>query len=112
MLTDYSTETGFFVRTAADGHEGLTVLRQWRPDLIVLDLEMPGLDGPEFRGAQLRLESAATIPVLLYSAPQDLVTRAEALQAAGVMRKRSAPHEVVPAVQSVDFPARAGLPVA
>jgi CheY-like chemotaxis protein len=49
------------------------VLGQWRPDLILLDLEMPGLDGPSFRARQLADASVAEIPVLLYSARRDLL---------------------------------------
>ncbi len=35
------------IRTACDGDEALSVARQWRPDLVFLDVMMPGLDGWE-----------------------------------------------------------------
>jgi CheY-like chemotaxis protein len=87
VLTEYLADAGFVVRTAANGREGLAVLGQWRPDLILLDQEMPGLDGPSFRARQLADASVAEILVLLYSARRDLATQAEVLQAAGVVRK-------------------------
>lgn len=39
------TREGYDVRTVADGEQALHVLREWRPDAIVLDVLMPGTDG-------------------------------------------------------------------
>ena len=61
-------DSGYEVRTAADGRAALALLRAWRPDLILLDLMMPGVDGWAFRHAQLALESWAAIPVVVMSA--------------------------------------------
>jgi CheY-like chemotaxis protein len=38
---------GYDVRTAADADEALGALRQWRPRLILMDLQLPGMDGLE-----------------------------------------------------------------
>ncbi|MAK93383.1 MAG: DNA-binding response regulator, partial [Gammaproteobacteria bacterium] len=38
---------GFFVYASSDGTEGLSLVRQVKPDLVVLDLMLPGLDGIE-----------------------------------------------------------------
>jgi DNA-binding response OmpR family regulator len=48
MVQSYLTQEGFRVVTAADGHEALRVARQERPDLIVLDLMMPEMNGYDF----------------------------------------------------------------
>ena len=48
MVQSYLTQEGFRVVTAADGHEALMVARQEQPDLIVLDLMMPNMNGYEF----------------------------------------------------------------
>jgi CheY-like chemotaxis protein len=54
--------------TASDGHAGLVVAREERPDLIITDRSMPIMDGVEFC-RQLKLEQAlAHIPVVLISA--------------------------------------------
>src|SRR5574341_2367227 len=45
ICRDYLTAAGFGVITASDGPEGLAAARRERPDLIVLDLMLPGLDG-------------------------------------------------------------------
>ena len=39
------TSEGFEVETAGDGLEGVELCRSFRPDLVVLDLMLPGLDG-------------------------------------------------------------------
>jgi CheY-like chemotaxis protein len=42
---EFLTTFGFEVRTAADGEELRTVLKEWLPDAIVLDLQLPRTDG-------------------------------------------------------------------
>lgn len=58
---------GFTVLTAADGEEGLRLARAEMPDLVLLDLIMPGLQG--FEVLKLLKEGAATsaIPVMVLS---------------------------------------------
>jgi DNA-binding response OmpR family regulator len=48
MVADYMTGQGFRVVTAANGQEALFVAREERPDLILLDIMMPQMDGYEF----------------------------------------------------------------
>ena len=60
---------GHEVREATNGEEALTILREgWRPDLIVLDLMMPVMNGWAFRSEQRRIEGAGDIPVIVLSA--------------------------------------------
>ncbi|HRL14436.1 MAG TPA: response regulator transcription factor [Aggregatilineales bacterium] len=48
LLTDYLTEHGFRIVTARNGREALYVARYEKPDLVLLDLMMPEMDGLEF----------------------------------------------------------------
>ncbi len=48
LVQAYLTQEGFHVVTAADGQEALFVARHEKPDLIILDLMMPEMDGYEF----------------------------------------------------------------
>ena len=48
------------IRTACDGDEALSVARQWRPDLVFLDVMMPGMDGWEV--CQALKEDLVTLP--------------------------------------------------
>ncbi|MFE7778832.1 response regulator transcription factor [Streptomyces sp. NPDC057445] len=45
VVTSYLKNAGFVVDTAADGHEALACAASGRPDLVVLDLMLPGMDG-------------------------------------------------------------------
>jgi CheY-like chemotaxis protein len=64
VLALYLKGEGFDVLTASDGQQALAQARSQRPDLIVMDLEMPVLSGYEV-AAQLRaLEDTARIPLI------------------------------------------------
>ncbi len=59
---------GYAVDLAASGDHALRLLRSGlRPSLILLDMMMPGMDGFEFREAQLADPELARIPVIVYS---------------------------------------------
>ena len=61
----YLEAEGYAVQTAADGPEALTLSRRFHPDLIVLDLMLPGLDGME---VLRRLRQESNVYVLLLTA--------------------------------------------
>lgn len=59
-------EEGYEVETAGDGREALRRLENLKPDVIVLDICMPGMDGIEALGQVLSRDN--TIPVILHTA--------------------------------------------
>jgi DNA-binding response OmpR family regulator len=65
---EFETE-GYEVVTAADGPGGLECFRTVQPDLVILDIHMPGMNGVEVL-RQMKMENA-TIPVILSSAFQE-----------------------------------------
>ncbi len=67
-LCDALVECGHTVITAADGADGLRQLRRTHPDVVVLDLMMPELDGWQFRIAQRDDPMIASTPVVAISA--------------------------------------------
>ena len=69
---------GFVVVTAADGHEGMRAAFDTNPDLIVLDLMLPGPDGLDIL-TELRSREVDT-PVLILSARDQLEDKVEGLQ--------------------------------
>lgn len=72
---------GFTVRTAADGPEALTAIGQAPPDVLVLDVSMPGLSGIQVC-ARLR-DEGRDLPVLMLSALDETADRIAGLQAGG-----------------------------
>jgi DNA-binding response OmpR family regulator len=65
LVRDYLEQAGFAVSTAHDGPEALMRARQERPDLIVLDLGLPGLDGFE---VTRRLRRDSGVPIIMLTA--------------------------------------------
>ena len=59
---------GYAVITAGDGEEGLQRARNDRPDVVLLDIMMPKMNGLEVATAMKADESTAGIPVILLSA--------------------------------------------
>lgn len=78
---------GYRVETARDGSEALKKLRGGgAPCLILLDLMMPGMNGFEFRDAQLRDPALAPIPVVVISGAGDVAAKAAALGVEGLTK--------------------------
>jgi DNA-binding response OmpR family regulator len=87
FLAEALTDEGYGVRTAANGREALSVLDTWRPDLILLDLMMPEMDGWAFRAEQRAIPAVADVPVIVFSATRDLVSKAAPLEPSHVFAK-------------------------
>ncbi len=63
VVTAYLRSEGFDFRTASDGIEGLKTIHSYQPDLIILDVMLPGMDGIEVL-SQLRRDSNAYVIML------------------------------------------------
>jgi two-component system response regulator MprA len=87
VLVDSLRFEEYDVREAPDGRAALDVLDGWRPDLILLDLMMPRMDGWQFRAAQLARADARDVPVVIVSAARAIDERREELQPAAVVPK-------------------------
>ena len=91
------------VLEAADGPSGLEEARTHRPDVILLDVMMPGLDG--WRVAEHLLEDERTneIPIIFLTARAEFRDRARGLDIGGVdyVTKPFNPLELAPLVQSL-----------
>ncbi|MGQ5639514.1 MULTISPECIES: response regulator transcription factor [unclassified Streptomyces] len=73
--------SGFAVRTAADGPQALAAIRDVPPDVLVLDVSMPGMSGIEVC-TRLR-DEGRDLPVLMLSALDETADRIAGLQAGG-----------------------------
>jgi two-component system alkaline phosphatase synthesis response regulator PhoP len=97
---DYLEYNGFRVLEAGDGKTGLTLARQSRPDLIVLDLNLPQMDGLDVCRA-LRRES--DVPIIMLTARADETDRLIGLEigADDYVAKPFSPRELVARVKVV-----------
>jgi len=92
---------GYDVVVARDGKEAIGRLSGRCPDLIVLDLHMPVMNGWQFRAEQRRLPPPiASIPVLLMTGEVDADACAATLDAVGVVKKPFAAHALLGAVDA------------
>jgi len=71
-------QEGFEVRTAADGAAGLTLVRDWEPECIILDVMMPKIDGLAVIPMIRRLTQ---VPIIMLTARGDVRDRIDGLQA-------------------------------
>jgi DNA-binding response OmpR family regulator len=100
LARDYLEHAGFTVRTAADGEAALTAVRRDRPDLVVLDLGLPGLDGLDVTRA-IRRDS--NLPVIMLTARDDELDKLIGLElgADDYLTKPFSPRELVARVRAV-----------
>jgi two-component system response regulator MprA len=68
---------GYTVETAADGAEALAKAREKEPDLVILDVMMPGMDGIEVAG---RLRKGSDIPILMLTAKGTIADKVAGLE--------------------------------
>ena len=70
LVSLYLTKEGFEVRTVESGEDGFTVIEGWKPELVILDINLPGMDGFEFlqRFRRNQTYGLHDVPVLIVSA--------------------------------------------
>ncbi len=78
LLSDYLEEAGFRVFIATNGEAALEEATQLLPDLILLDIMMPGIDGYEVCKRLKAIEKTKDIPVVFISAVSEAMDNAKA----------------------------------
>jgi two-component system, OmpR family, alkaline phosphatase synthesis response regulator PhoP len=96
----YLEREGYSVREAHDGPEGLEAARTWRPDAVLLDLMLPGMDGREICRV-LRRDSQVPILMLTARATEEDRVHGLDLGADDYIPKPYSPREVVARVRAV-----------
>jgi DNA-binding NarL/FixJ family response regulator len=92
---------GVLISEAANGREALGMVRAERPDLIVLDLNLPGLGGLELLRRVLAEHPPTRVVILSMHAEALYATRALRAGAAGYLSKNASPEQLLEAVRRV-----------
>jgi two-component system alkaline phosphatase synthesis response regulator PhoP len=99
LVTAYLKPEGYEVYNATDGHAGLKAARTFKPDLIILDLMLPGLDGIELLS---RLRRESDVYVIMLTARTDETDKIVGLSvgADDYVTKPFSPRELVARVKA------------
>jgi CheY-like chemotaxis protein len=83
VIRELLETSGYVPTEAADGTEGLAQAERMHPEVILLDVRMPGLDGYEVCRRLKQNPATAAIPVIFITAAQDLTLNRLAYEAGG-----------------------------
>jgi DNA-binding response OmpR family regulator len=100
VVTSYLRSAGFLVDTTADGLSAVELAASLRPDLVVLDRMLPGIDGLE---VCRRIRAQHPVPVIMLTALREEDDRIEGLEAGAddYLAKPFSPRELVLRVRSI-----------
>ncbi len=100
IVRSYLESDGFEVAEAGDGEAAVPMVADWQPDLVVLDVMMPGTDGLE---VLRRLRTSSDVPVILLTARSEEVDKLVGLSvgADDYVTKPFSPRELVARIKAV-----------
>jgi DNA-binding response OmpR family regulator len=100
LVSDYLAHAGFETLVAGDGDTALASVRRAKPDLVVLDLSLPGRDGLDVART---LRQTSTVPIVMLTARGDEIDRVVGLElgADDYVVKPFSPKELVARVRAV-----------
>ena len=104
MVSEYLRQSGFIVSHAGDGQGGLTALQASPPDLVILDLMLPDMDGLEVcRRIRTLSGAVAQVPVLMLTAKGDPMDRIIGLEigADDYLPKPFEPRELLARIRAI-----------
>lgn len=88
QLIEVVLETeGYTVAIAKTGPDGLRLSREWNPDLILMDIMLPGVDGGTLISRLRREPETANLPIVAMSASRTLRDRSNELEADALLPK-------------------------
>ena len=100
IARDYLVHAGFEVVSAASGAAALELITTTHPDLVILDLGLPGIDGLE---VTRRIRQAGSLPIVILTARDDEIDKVVGLElgADDYLTKPFSPRELVARVRAV-----------
>lgn len=100
-LSDHLLHEGFKVATATSGEDALAKLDATAPDLIILDISMPGMGGVGFLRRISREDGTTTYPVLVLTARGSMKAFFESIQVDGFLEKPCDESELVSKIREI-----------
>ena len=103
LYAQYLTFAGFSVVTAINGHEAISLAQLLRPDIILMDIRLPGMDGLEATADLKRQPTLAHIPVVATTADssREMADRCRSAGCASFISKPVLPDAVAQHLRSV-----------
>jgi DNA-binding NarL/FixJ family response regulator len=96
-----SDESVLVVGEAADGGDAIEVARHLSPDVVLMDVRMPGVDGIEATGGVLAAVPAAKVVILTTFEDDDYVFGALSAGASGFLLKRTRPEDLIAGIHTI-----------
>lgn len=102
FLTDILTKQGYKIRSVTNGNMALRTVRNNPPDVILLDIKMPDIDGYQVCSTLKTDEETSDIPIIFLSALNEVFDKVKAFQVGGVdyITKPFQPEEVIARIQT------------
>src|SRR6186713_977496 len=91
MYRDYLTRAGFRIVDAHNGHQALAKARELRPNVVLTDLAVPGMDGFEFCRALQQSDLTRAIPVLAVTGHAEYLEQPDRFRQTGILRVLTKP---------------------
>jgi CheY-like chemotaxis protein len=102
FLSEILTKQGYKIRSVTNGKMALRTIRNNPPDVILLDIKMPDMDGYQVCSALKADEETADIPIIFLSALNETIDKVKAFKVGGVdyITKPFEPEEVIARIQT------------
>ena len=91
MYRDYLSHCGFRIVDAHNGHQALAKAQEMRPNVVLTDLAVPGMDGFEFCRALQQSDSTRTIPILAVTGHAEYLDQPDRFRQAGILHVLTKP---------------------
>ena len=85
MYRDYLSHSGFRIADAHNGHQALAKAHELRPNVVLTDLAVPGMDGFEFCRALQRSDATRAIPILAVTGHSEYLDQPDRFRQAGIL---------------------------
>jgi len=91
MYRDFLSHSGFRIADAHNGHQALAKARELRPDVVLTDLAVPGMDGFEFCFALQQSDATRAVPILAVTGRSEYLQEPDRLERVGIARVLTKP---------------------